>query len=193
LLTDRIIQLNGRSRVVMATALNLILLYAVYGWVMAPHVLYVKAVHQCEPVVERMQRQTTSLEGGISAAQDDLDDLQDAFEALRTTLFGYEEAKDFFSELERWAQDDACSVNTVRVDGNRPIRILPDLEKDSMIEAIGAEVTVTGPLQGLSSFIRKLQKYPRRIYIQTLQLNTTHALNQAMQCHIDLTVYVLHE
>lgn len=193
MLTDRIIQLNGRSRVVMATALNLILLYAVYGWVMAPHVLYVKAVHQCEPVVERMQRQTTSLEGGISAAQDDLDDLQEAFEALRTTLFGYEEAKDFFSELERWAQDDACSVTTVRVDGNRPIRILPDLEKDSMIEAIGAEVTVTGPLQGLSSFIRKLQKHPRRIYIQTLQLNTTHALNQAMQCHIGLTVYVLHE
>jgi hypothetical protein len=148
-----------------------------------------------------MQHQTTSLEGGIRAAQDHLDVLQGQFESLRTTLFGYEEAKDFFSELDSWAQDDACSVTTLRVDGNRPIRIVPDSDSDSdpeqeqetMIEAIGVEVILTGPLQGLSSFIRKLQNHPRRVYIQTFELNTTHVSDQAMQCYLELTVYVLHE
>lgn len=193
MLTDRIIQLNGRSRVVMASTLMLILLYAVYSWSLAPHVLYVKAVNHCGSAVEGIQRKTASLEEGLLSEQHHLEALQHRFDELRTTLFAYEEAKDFFSELEGWARDCHCSMTTVHVDSNQPISVLPDAEGEGMIEAIDSEVTLVGSIPGLSSFMRKLQNHPRHVHIETLQLVSADRQGKAMRCRVGLRVYVIHE
>ncbi len=205
MLTDRIIQLNGRSRVVMASALILILLYAVYSWSLAPHMLYVRAVNHCGSVVEGVQRETTSLEEGLLSEQCYLEDLEHRFDELRTTLFAYEEAKDFFSELEGWARDCQCSMTTVHVDSDPPIEVLsevdsdqlieefPDVESEGMIEAIELEVTLMGPMPGLSEFMRKLQNHPRYVHIESLHLVSADPQANAMQCRVGFRVHAFHE
>jgi hypothetical protein len=176
----------------MASALICIVLYAVYSWTLAPHVDYVLAVHQFGSAVEDIQRETMSLEEELNQDQSHLETLQCQFAEMKTALFAYEEAKDFLGAFESWAEACRCSLATVIMDGHRPVRVLPKVGKEGLIEAMDVEVTVIGSMPQVSLFLRKLQDHPRYLTIESIRLTATHHVDRTMRCRIALRLYVLH-
>lgn len=193
MLTDRLIKLDTRSRVVIATGLTLIFLYAVYGWVLAPHVIYVRAVQRYEPVAETIRRESALVQGHVTDDQEELEALQEYYIDLRAKLFQYDEAKNFFDALEVQARKYDCRVLTKNMGRKGPIRVMSDASSETTIKGIESTMTMIGQYYDLIRFVQELQDNERGVFIHSLQMVAQDDQQANIRCRIEITVYVSQE
>jgi hypothetical protein len=100
--------LKGSTRGAMSVALVAILAVAMYGWLVSPHVGYLRAVQAYEPAVKEAAAQKEILDKTLRAKQQKLDAVHAELTELRAMLFTPEEARDFFGEMKRSAAKRRC-------------------------------------------------------------------------------------
>jgi hypothetical protein len=166
---------------------------ALYNWIVAPHVTYLQAVQRYEPVVDRIAREKASLNDLLIDRKKKLADLESQFSRIRPLLYTYEQARQLLSDLEEMAVEHKCSMTTVDIGSNRPMRIVGDEQESLLVEGIDTSVTITGDYDGIMAFIGRLQTQQRKIWIRTLILELAGPETQKLRCRIDIGIYVIKE
>jgi hypothetical protein len=185
--------LGNSSRRALLAASVVIVGVALYNWIVAPHVTYLRAVQRYEPVVDRIAQEKASLKDLLISRKKRLADLELQFSQIRPFLYTYEQARQLLSDLEGMAVEYKCSITTVDLGSNRPTRIVGDEQESLLVEGVDTSVTITGSYDGIMAFIGRLQTQQRKIWVRTLTLELAGLETQKLRCRIDIGIYVIME
>jgi len=186
-------KLGNSSRRALLAASVVIVGVALYNWIVAPHVTYLRAVQRYEPVVDRIAQEKASLKDLLISRKKRLADLELQFSQIRPFLYTYEQARQLLSDLEGMAVEYKCSITTVDLGSNRPTRIVGDEQESLLVEGVDTSVTITGSYDGIMAFIGRLQTQQRKIWVRTLTLELAGLETQKLRCRIDIGIYVIME
>ncbi|MFC1763604.1 type 4a pilus biogenesis protein PilO [Planctomycetota bacterium] len=193
MLTEQLIRLNNRSRFALSATLTLIIVYALYSWMMAPHVTYLRAVQQYVPAVHQVEEEWDVLRATLAEDKEALHSLRNDFLSMRQILFSYDEAKEWFNDLESLAAAQGCAVSTIHMGSNGPINVVVDQEQETLIEGVDAHMTVVGTFNDLLRFVQHVQEQPRRVFVRSLQMESMIRHSEHLTCRLAVTVYMLEE
>jgi Tfp pilus assembly protein PilO len=185
------IRIQSKSAVLAAPAI--IALVAMYNWVVAPQVTYLRAVQKYEPVLTRMAKEKTTLQDLVAKRRKELKDLEARLSQLRPALHTPDQAGQLWSDLETMAVQQGCAVMNVSLGTGRP---LPASEQDPeslRVEVINTTVTITGEYDGIMAFIGQLQSQPRKILVTAVGIEQAERDARRLQCRVEVSIYVIYE
>ena len=188
----RFMNYHGSSSGVVMTGLVLIGAVAMYSWVVAPHVKYLRAVQKYEPVLDEIAREKDQLKDTVLRRRKMLDEIDKQFDDLRGTLFTYVQARELAQEFVAVAAQYHCRVRTVDF-SDEPLSIFDEEIGDRSIDAVEALVSVVGDYNGLMAFIKKLQGRDRKMWIHSLTMSVLDEQGGRLVCNIAMTIYVIQE
>jgi len=188
------VKLGNSSRLAVFAAFIVIVAVALYNWIVAPHVTYLRAVQKYQPVVEHVAQQKASLKDLLNNRRKMLEDLESQFGQIRPLLYTYEQARQLFGDLEAMALEHKCTMTTVVDHGsNRPTTIVGDEQESLLAEVVNTSVTIMGDYDNIVAFIGRLQGQQRKIWIRSLVIDPTGPDAVSLQCRIDISIYVVKE
>ncbi|MCH7916379.1 MAG: hypothetical protein IIC50_00155 [Planctomycetes bacterium] len=188
----RFMNYHGSSSGVVMTGLVLIGAVAMYSWVVAPHVKYLRAVQKYEPALDEIAREKDQLKDTVLRRRKMLDEIDKQFDDLRGTLFTYVQARELAQEFGAVAEQYHCRVRTVDF-SDEPLSIFDEEIGDRSIDAVEALVSVVGDYNGLMAFIKKLQGRDRKMWIHSLTMSVLDEQGGRLVCNIAMTIYVIQE
>ena len=186
------IKYNGKSSGVVLTGLVLIGALALYSWIVAPHVAYLRAVQKYEPILDDIVKEKDLLQDQLVRRRGMLEKINKQFDELSGTLFTYADARDLPQEFAAVAEQYECRIATVDF-SDEPVPIFEEQTGDKLIDAVDAQVSVVGDYNGLTAFIKRLQESDRKIWIHSLTMRVLNDHGGQLTCDMALTIYVIQE
>ncbi len=188
---DRVNSFSRSKKASMSAALILVSSITACGWILWPHVTYLKAVQGYEPVVSSIANKKDTMCTAIATKKRKLEAIQAERDMLRGKFFTMTQAKEFFSRLERFAQGVGCTVASVDFVMERgwPGAGVPS---DGMtLVAHRANLTVTGPYEDLIVLFEHIQGHPQDVWIDSCQMEVSNADPGRLRCDVALTIWVI--
>jgi Tfp pilus assembly protein PilO len=185
------IRIQSKWAVLAAPAV--IAVVALYNWIVAPQVTYLRAVQKYEPVIMRMAKEKTDLQDLVASRRKELKDLENRLNQLRPALYTPDQARQLWSDLETLAVQQGCAVLNVSLGTGRP---LPAGEQDPeslRVEVVNTTVTITGDYDGIMAFVGQLQSQPRKIWVIALGIEAAERDPRHLQCRVEISIYVIYE
>ena len=193
MLIETFAQWNRSSRQAVFAALVLIVAVAMYNWIVAPHVTYLRAVQTYDPVVDRVAQEKASIKDLLIGRRKMLEDLEAQFARMRQVVYTGEQARQLFGDIEAMAAEYKCTVTTVDSASDRSTRIVGGDPESLRLEPVDTSVTITGAYDGIRAFLDRLQAQPRKIWVRSLTMEPVGADVQRLRCRIHLGIYVILE
>ncbi len=165
---------------------------AMYSWIVAPHVDYLRAVQKYEPVLDDIAREKDELQDMVVRRRETLDEINRHFDDLSDRLFTYVQARELPKDLGAAAEQYHCRVTTVDL-SDEPVSIFEGKIGDRSIDAMEAQVSVVGDYNGLTAFIKRLQGRDRKIWIHSLTMSVLDDKGGRLVCDMAMTIYVIQE
>ncbi len=190
---DDLKKLNKSSRGAVYAAFLLIGVFALYSWIMAPHVGYLRAVHKYEPVLGTLQEQRKEMQAYLTTRHQMLERLNADFAQIRRQLFNYEEARTFFDGLQSMAAAQQCHVTNIDMVGRLPIMAYEDQTGDLVMEGVEATLVFVGSYDAIISFIKHIEALEKKVWIDWLHLEVSETHEDQLQCNMAVTVYIVQE
>ena len=177
-----------------AVLIGLVLIWALamYSWIVAPHVDYLRAVQKYEPVLDDIAREKDELQDMVVRRRETLDEINRQFDDLSDSLFTYVQARELPQELGASSEQYHCRVTTVDL-SDEPVSIFEGKIGDRSIDAMEAQVSVVGDYNGLTAFIRRVQGRDRKIWIHALTMSVLDDKGGRLACDMAMTIYVIQE
>lgn len=173
--------------------LVLVAAVAMYSWIVAPHVDYLRAVQNYEPVLDDIAREKDELQDLVVRRREMLDQINKKLDDLSGTLFTYAQARDLPQEFAAVAEQYGCWVTAVDL-SDEPVSIFgAEMGDMSIIDAVEAEVSVVGDYNGLTAFVKRVQGRDRKIWINSLTIRMLDDEGGRLECHLAMTIYVIEE
>jgi len=185
-------QLRSSTGTVFAV-LVLILTVAMYGWIVAPHIAYLKAVQQYEPIVDNMVKEKTRLQSMLETRRKRLELIDMEFAEIRDILFTFDQAQGFFRNLGSMAEASNCDIRMLDILTDKPVLVIGHPDDLVSVGTLDAEVSVVGYYDGLLTFIDHLQNNRRKIAIRSLQILVNRDEDIQLKCDVSLTLYIIQE
>ena len=190
---DDLAKWGNSSKQALFAASFVIVGVALYNWIVAPHVTYLRAVQKYEPVVERVAQEKASLKDLLVTRKRVLEDLESQFGQIRPFLYTYEQARQLLGDLEAMAAEQRCTMTTVDLSSNRPTRIVGDEQESFLVEEVETSVTITGDYDGIMAFVGRLQSQQHKIWVRALSMELAGQDAERLRCRIDISIYVIKE
>ena len=190
--TKSFIKYNGSSSGAVLAGLVLIGAVAMYSWIVAPHLNYLRAVQKYEPILDDIVKEKDALRNLLVRRRETLEKINKRFDGLAKSLFTYVQARELPQELGIVAERYDCSIVTVNL-SDEPLSIFGAEGGDKAIDAMEAQVSVVGDYNGLTSFINRLQERERKIWIHSLIMRVLGDHGGRLTCDLALTIYVIQE
>ena len=188
-----LVKFNGSQAGAVLMGLVLVAAVAMYSWIVAPHVDYLRAVQNYEPVLDDIAREKDELQDLVVRRREMLDQINKKLDDLSGTLFTYAQARDLPQEFAAVAEQYGCWVTAVDL-SDEPVSIFgAEMGDMSIIDAVEAEVSVVGDYNGLTAFIKRVQGRDRKIWINSLTIRMLDDEGGRLECHLAMTIYVIEE
>ena len=186
-------KLNPTSRRAVYAALIGIAAVALYNWIVAPHLTYLRAVQHYGPIVDLISRQRVVLKDQMARRRTDLDGLETQFDQIRPLLYTQDQARQLLGDLEAMAAQHHCAITAVDLASDRPTPIVGSEQDPLQIQEIQTSLTVVGDYDGIMALLGQLQALPRKIWIRSLTMELTGPDTTRHQCRMDIGLYVIQE
>ncbi|MCH8216494.1 MAG: hypothetical protein IH892_06945 [Planctomycetes bacterium] len=184
---------DGSQAGAVLMGLVLVAAVAMYSWIVAPHVDYLRAVQNYEPVLDDIAREKDELQDLVVRRREMLDQINKKLDDLSGTLFTYAQARDLPQEFAAVAEQYGCWVTAVDL-SDEPVSIFgAEMGDMSIIDAVEAEVSVVGDYNGLTAFVKRVQGRDRKIWINSLTIRMLDDEGGRLECHLAMTIYVIEE
>lgn len=185
------LRLSSKQGLLAASVVIAVL--AMYNWIVAPHVTYLRAVQRYEPVVAQVAQEQVSVKDQMVESKKVLEELEAQFDQVRSLLFSPGQVQPLTGDLEALAVQHRCALRSVDVRSGRPLRIAGDEQGSLVVDEVRIAMTVTGEYDGLMAFIGRVQAYERRICIRSLVMEPTGPDPRRLQCRIEIGIYMIVE
>jgi Tfp pilus assembly protein PilO len=188
---DRVITLNRSAKAVLSVSLIVVAGIAMYNWIVSPHVGYLYAVQDYEPVVKEAAKEKNLLHRALGVKRRKLDAMQVELSILRAKLFTPDEARDFFGNVEALGRKAGCAVSSVDFDfkgGESRNQTSPD---PAVTLAYRANLTVLGRYDRIIAFLNDLQTRPQRVCIDPCRIELVDIQSAGLKCDVTVTISVI--
>lgn len=186
-------KLGLTSRQGLVSALGLIAVLALYQWIVAPHVTYLRAVQRCEPVWAQVVQEQAAVQDRLASDTKALEELEARFDRVRSLLFSPDQVPLLTADLEALAARNGCALTHVDMGSDRPRRIAAVGRGSPDVDEVCVTVTITGEYDGLMAFLAEVQAYERRIEVRSLNLEPIGPQTTRLECRMDIGLYVIQE
>lgn len=188
---DRVNSFNRSKRASMSAALILVSSITACGWILWPHVTYLKAVQGYEPVVSSIANKKDTVCIAIAAKERKLQAIQGERNAFREKFFTVTQAKEFFSRLECFAEGVGCTVASVDFvfERSQPGTGMPS-DVPTLV-AHRANLTVAGQYEDLTVLFEHIQGHLHDVWIDSCRIEVSNADPGRLRCDVALTIWVI--
>jgi type II secretory pathway pseudopilin PulG len=162
---------------------------AVHNWLVSPHMASLRAAQQYERATSTVMDKSKVKNQQLQAKREAFDRLLAERTALAEGIFRPDEVEPFFNELEHLCTETQCAVvlfshaeesNSIRHgvgDANEPV------------SQRTAKLTLQAGYGNVVRLVEKLQTYPRRVWIDRLQIVYTPEIS-GVTCDLEISIYV---
>ena len=191
MLVDDLAKINRLSRNAMFAALIVIAAIAIYNWIVAPHTSYLLAAQHHHSVVKNMSKKSRVISNTVEVRKKNLEELQEKFSILRSTLFTTKQAKEFFSDLQIICEETGCAMYSLNLSANetksqsKKSVDKPDIAPESAI------LRVTGVYGNIIGLIERLLERSQKVWIDSIKIKTLGVDTSQVRCIIKITRYTI--
>jgi hypothetical protein len=182
--------MDQSAKTVMSAVVIIVAGVAAYGWVVSPHVAYLRAVQKYEPVVEDVARQKIAVSGALGAKRRRLEAIRSELALLRTEFFTPVEAVTFFSGLKQLAEENGCTVDFIDFtfdSGPRDEETSPGFS----IAGHHASLSLIGQYSDLVAMFEQLQQRTQEVSIDSSWIELSDVRTGRLKGRIALTIWVI--
>ncbi|MCL5279276.1 MAG: hypothetical protein M1376_05145 [Planctomycetes bacterium] len=204
--SDRTRRYPKAARHASSAALLAVGVLALYNWVLAPQVGYLRAVQRLGPVVGRVTHERERICGTLDGKVSQWRNLQRVQAELQEGVFTVEQAKAFARGLLSVVEETGCTV--LRADFNPDVNTqrLDEPNLPVVIEVSRMTLDVLGPLDRVSALLQQLRDSRPRAWIDSCQCDFSggdgfpNAMNRVwgpeagqVECNLALALYTVGE
>jgi hypothetical protein len=191
MLIDNFVNLNRSTKTTVYTALIIIAAIAMYDWIVAPHVTCLSASQQYESVVNCAVEKNKAVANEVETKTKKLEELYQQLAESKSTLFTPDRAEAFFSDLQTIAEGTGCTVNVLKLAGNKPSSRKP--EDTSGITANSATLTVSGRYNSIFALVEKLQNQAKKVWLDSFEMKVADFSSGRLECSMTITIYTIQD
>jgi len=179
------------SKNVVLAALALIGIIAVYNWIVAPHANYLMAAQRYKSAIDALARKNEIISKDVTVKRKELEELQDEFEQVHTSLFDPIGAKEFFSDIEVMAEDTNCIIHSLNVSQTGSALKADQSKASNYITANHATLSVVGNYRNIVALMSKLQGRSEQVRVDSVSIKLIGDNSNQLKCDVTITVYVM--
>jgi hypothetical protein len=158
---------SGRSA--LWGALLLIGVAALYNWMVAPHVAYLRAVQRLAPAVERVALENERIGRTLGPSLQHLQDLRRERTAVRAGLFPDAEFTTFLRDLPALVEQTGCVIVVADFTGGNDAAATGEGRAVSL-RTRQAGLTVRGTLAQITGLLERLQGNRRKVWVDSFRM-----------------------
>jgi len=186
MLIRHIAKTNRSTRHAVSASLIVIALLAMYHWLIAPHAAYLSVVHGYESAMSNLVNKNNLITSKVKVKRKKLKDLQEKSAQLQSTLFTYDKAREFFSDLQAISQQTGCIVQSLNMIKNNPNE--KQSENTTGILTRSAELSVAGLYKDIPRLIQRLQARTQKVWIDSIKIMTVEYNSDRPRCDLTITI-----
>jgi Tfp pilus assembly protein PilO len=188
MLVDKIIQLDRSKRRVLLGALVVFAAIALYRYILSPYGNQLMAAQRYKTTLDEAIHKSKSLDTILKAKKEKVQKLSEQFNQKREELFTPVETQKFFGSVQTIARNAGCLVQSVS--SIQDSRLGQQTEQDaSGITGKKAVIDVVGGFGNIEKFMKELQSYQHKIWIESFKMDTGNA--GKLKCQVTLTLYCI--
>ncbi|MBN1803903.1 MAG: hypothetical protein JW837_01510 [Sedimentisphaerales bacterium] len=191
MLVNYLLKLNRLTRHITSVSLIIIAFLIMYSRFVAPHVDYLSAAHGYETVMDKFVTKNKLIKNKVETKRKDLQELLEKSTQIESTLFTYEKAREFFSDLQAISEQNGCTVLSLNMlKKNQKDK---QLEESSGIVTKSALLSVVGLYKDIPRLIQRLQARSQKVWIDSIKILTLEYSSERPRCDIVITVCELQD
>jgi len=184
-------KLNRSTRNATSASLIVIALLAMYGWIVAPHAIYLSTAQGYESVTSNLIKKNKLISNNVKVKRKKLQKLHEQSAQLQSTLFTSDKAREFFSDLQAISEETGCMVYSLNLISNKPIPKDKQAEDSSGVATKSAVLSVVGVYRNIAKLMERLQARTQKVWIDSVQVRTLDYSSDQPRCDITITICAL--
>lgn len=207
MLLDNWMKISASSRNSTLIAVVVIVMIAVYNWMVAPHTNHLHAAQTSEAAADKLVNRNNTVLNEITDEKKELKQLQNELEQIRTAvLFDADEAKEFFNSIQARAEKKSCVINLLKL---LPVRVVfegvPKRDKQRLgcpveqpqagysITENCAVLSITGSYRNIALLINNLQSSGKKVFVNSIDIISSRTNPAGLDCNITIKIFIVGE
>ena len=186
MLVKQLVKLNHPTRHAASASLIIIALFAMYQWLVAPHIAYLSVVQGYESAMTTLVNKNNLIGSKVKIKRKKLQDLQEKSSQLQSTLFTSDKAREFFSDLQAISEQTGCIVQSLNMIKKNPREL--QTENTANIITKSASLSVVGLYKDIPRLIKRLQARTQKVWIDSIKVLTVEYNSDRPRCDITITI-----
>lgn len=182
---------GGSTRKLLSAALIVIGAVAMYGWTVAPHVGYLRAVQRLKPAVAEMAAEKHRICGTLDAKRLKLRTVQQELARVREQVFTREQARVFLRDLQPLVEQTGCGLVVADFTGGDDAGQAREPRKPAAARASHVSLTVQGQYDQLVALVERLRSNRQKVWVDSCHIERFPARPGQLRCRLALTMYTL--
>jgi len=192
MLVDNLTKLSRSSRNAVSGSLILIAAIAMYNWIVAPRANYLLAAQRYEFAMDNVVKKNKTIDNRVKVKKKKLQELREQSAQLQSTLFTFDQAREFFSDLQAISEQTGCIVYSVNLITNNPNPIKGgQLQDTAGIVTKSAVLSVVGVYKNITKLIERLQSRTQKVWIDSVKVQALNNNSDRPKCDITITICAL--
>jgi hypothetical protein len=192
MLVDNLAKLSRSSRNAVSASLILIAALAMYNWIVAPRAKYLSAAQRYELVMDNMVKKNKTIDNRVNIKKKKLQELREQSAQLQSTLFTFDQAREFFSDLQAISEQTGCIVYSINLITNNPSPNKDgQLQDTAGIVIKSAVLSVVGVYKNITKLIERLQSRTQKVWIDSVKVQALNNNSDRPRCDITITICAL--
>jgi len=188
MLTDKIIQIDSSKRRVLLGAVIVFASVILYRCILSPYGTQLMAAQRYKSTLDEAIHKTKSLKTILTAKKEKAQKLSEEFSQRELELFTPIETQQFFGSIQDIARRVGCAVQSVSSVGDGKTG-QNDEQDVSGINGKKAVISIVGSFGNIEKFMKELQSYQHKIWIESFRVDTGNA--GKLKCQLTLTLYCI--
>jgi len=189
MLADKFTQIERSHRRVLLAAMAAVASVGLYKWILAPYTGQLLAAQHYESTLDGAIQKAGNLDTTLESEKVKIDELTKEYDRQKYELFTAAEAREFFASLPNIVRQAGCMIQSVSS--------VPESKSGSQnqpadgtgISPRKAVVSVIGGYSGLVEFLGRMQRFERKVWIDSVKMETGGT--GALKCQVVLTLYCI--
>lgn len=188
----RIRTFSQRQEAAAGGALVAIFAFAAYSWLVAPHVVSLRASEQYERTAGVCAEKSGEINQRLQTERTRLQELAAQYARFSNQAFRPNKAEEFLSDLEAFCAQTGCvmaSLSHIHNGSRRSVRESGETSRSLFIHRSVA-LTVHAPYGNIIGLIEKLQARPQKVWIDAMRIGPSDLGPGRVVCDLVVTIYV---